>query len=113
MTIWRRAALAAAVAFAAFNALPAAAQTWPTKPVRFIVPFPPGGSVDPLARLLGAKLGDALKQSFVVENRPGAGGSIGTGMAAKSAPDGYTFVVVFDSHAVNPALISNLPFDTA
>ena len=89
------------------------AQDWPTKPVRFIVPFPPGGSVDPLARLLGAKLGDDLKQQFVVENRPGAGGSIGTAMAAKSPPDGYTFVVVFDSHAVNPALISSLPFDTA
>ncbi|HEX2648314.1 MAG TPA: tripartite tricarboxylate transporter substrate binding protein [Burkholderiales bacterium] len=98
---------------ALFLALPALAQDWPSKPVRFIVPFPPGGSVDPLARLLGAKLGDALKQSFVVENRPGAGGSIGTALAAKSPPDGYTFVVVFDSHAVNPALIPNLPYDTA
>ena len=93
--------------------LPGHAEEWPVKPVRFIVPFPPGGSVDPLARLLGAKLSDALKQQFVVENRPGAGGSIGTAMAAKSPPDGYTFVVVFDSHAVNPALISNLTFDTA
>ncbi|MGQ0509641.1 MAG: Bug family tripartite tricarboxylate transporter substrate binding protein [Betaproteobacteria bacterium] len=89
------------------------AQDWPTKPVKFIVPFPPGGSVDPLARLAGAKLGDALKQQFVVENRPGAGGSMGTAMAAKSAPDGYTFVFVFDSHGVNQALIRNLPFDTA
>jgi len=89
------------------------AQDWPSKPVKFIVPFPPGGSVDPLARLAGAKLGDALKQQFVVENKPGAGGSIGTGLAAKSAPDGYTFLVVFDSHAVNPSLIRNLPFDTA
>jgi tripartite-type tricarboxylate transporter receptor subunit TctC len=96
-----------------FGLFSAQAQEWPAKPVRFIVPFPPGGSVDPLARLLGAKLGDALKQQFVVENRPGAGGSIGTALAAKSPPDGYTFVVVFDSHAVNPALISNLPFDTA
>ncbi len=89
------------------------AQDWPAKPVKFIVPFPPGGSVDPLARLAGAKLGEALKQQFVVENRPGAGGSIGTGMAAKSPPDGYTFVFVFDSHGVNQALIPNLPFDTA
>lgn len=94
-------------------ASPAVAQDWPSKPVKFIVPFPPGGSVDPLARLAGAKLGDALKQQFVVENRAGAGGSIGTAAAAKSAPDGYTFVVVFDSHAVNQALIPNLPFDTA
>jgi len=98
---------------AALLSAAASAQSWPQKPVRFIVPFPPGGSVDPLARLLGAKLGDALKQSFVVENRPGAGGSIGTALAAKSPPDGYTFVVVFDSHAVNPALIPNLPYDTA
>ncbi|MEK6244996.1 MAG: tripartite tricarboxylate transporter substrate-binding protein, partial [Pseudomonadota bacterium] len=81
-------------------ALPATAQDWPSKPVRFVVPFPPGGSVDPLARLVGAKLGDALKQQFVVENKPGAGGSIGTAYAAKSPADGYTFVFVFDSHAV-------------
>jgi len=93
--------------------LTAAAQDWPSKPVRFIVPFPPGGSVDPLARLLGVKLGDALKQQFIVENRPGAGGSIGTAAAAKAPADGYTFLVVFDSHGVNQALIPNLQYDTA
>jgi len=91
----------------------ASAQDWPSKPVRFVVPFPPGGTVDPLARLMGVKLGEALKQQFVVENKPGAGGSIGTAFAAKSPADGYTFLFVFDSHAVNPALIPNLPFDTA
>ena len=96
-----------------FVASPVLAQDWPSKPVRFIVPFPPGGSVDPLARLLGAKLGDALKQQFIVENRPGAGGSIGTAVAAKAPADGYTFAVVFDSHGVNQALIPTLPFDTA
>jgi len=101
-------ALAAAVA-----ALPALAQDWPSKPVKFVVPFPPGGSVDPLARLLGAKLGDALKQQFIVENRPGAGGSIGSGYVAKAAADGYTFLFVFDSHGVNQALISKLPYNTA
>jgi tripartite-type tricarboxylate transporter receptor subunit TctC len=89
------------------------AQDWPARPVRFVVPFPPGGSVDPLARLVAIKLGEALKQQFIVENRPGAGGSIGTANAAKSPPDGYTFVFVFDSHAVNPALLANLPYDTA
>lgn len=110
----RNALLVIAAVAAAFGITsPAVAQDWPSKPVKFIVPFPPGGSVDPLARLAGAKLGDALKQQFVVENKPGAGGSIGTGLAAKSAPDGYTFLVVFDSHAVNPSLIKNLPFDTA
>lgn len=93
--------------------LGAVAQDWPSKPVKFVVPFPPGGSVDPLARLAGAKLGEALKQQFVVENRTGAGGSVGTAYVAKSPADGYTFVFVFDSHAVNGALIPNLPFDTA
>ena len=91
---------------------PAAAQDWPTKPVKFIVPFPPGGSVDPLARLLGAKLSESMKQQFIVENKPGASGSIGAAQVAKSPADGYTFLFVFDTHAVNPALIPNLPFDT-
>ena len=92
--------------------LAAMAQDWPTKPVKFVVPFPPGGSVDPLARLAGAKLGDALKQQFIVENKPGAGGSVGAAYAAKAPADGYTFLFVFDSQAVNQALIANLPFDT-
>jgi tripartite-type tricarboxylate transporter receptor subunit TctC len=106
-------ARAACLALAAALALPAAAQQWPTKPVRLVVPFPPGGSVDPLARLLGTKLSELLGQQFIVENKPGASGSMGTAFAAKSPPDGYTFVVVFDTHAVNPTLIPNLPFDTA
>src|SRR5687768_12457529 len=88
------------------------AQAWPAKPVKFIVPYPPGGTVDPLARLLGGKLVESLGQPFVVENRPGAGGLVGTGAAAKAAPDGYTFLFVFDNHAVNPALVANVPFDT-
>ncbi len=90
----------------------AGAQQWPTKPVKLVVPFPPGGSVDPLARLLGTKLSESLGQQFIVENKPGASGSIGTAFAAKSPPDGYTFVVVFDTHAVNPFLIPKMPFDT-
>jgi tripartite-type tricarboxylate transporter receptor subunit TctC len=107
-----RTLIAFAFALLAFAA-PAAAQDWPTKPVTFVVPFPPGGSVDPLARLLSAKLTDALKQQFIVENKPGASGSIGTAFVAKSKPDGYTYVVVFDTHAVNPSLIPGMPFDTA
>jgi tripartite-type tricarboxylate transporter receptor subunit TctC len=95
--------------------LPAIAQKtdWPTRPVRFIVPFPPGGTVDPLARMVSTRLSPALGQQFIVDNRPGASGSLGTGLAAKANPDGYTFVFVFDSHAVNPSLIPSLPFDTA
>jgi tripartite-type tricarboxylate transporter receptor subunit TctC len=107
-----RAALAAAVALVALAPLAAGAQAWPTKPVKFVVPFPPGGSVDPLARMLGVRLADSLGQPFVIENKTGASGAIGTAFAAKSAPDGYTYVFVFDTHAVNPALIPNLPYDT-
>jgi tripartite-type tricarboxylate transporter receptor subunit TctC len=101
------------IALCLLAALPALGQQWPSKPVKFIVPFPPGGTVDPLARLLGSKLGDALGQQFIVENKPGASGSIGAGIAAKSPADGYTFLFVFDTHAVNPALIADMPFDTA
>ncbi len=107
----RLVATTVAVAFA-FAALPGAAQQWPTKPVKLVVPFPPGGSVDPLARLLGTKLAESLGQQFIVENKPGASGSIGTAFTAKSPPDGYTFVFVFDTHAVNPVLIPKMPFDT-
>jgi tripartite-type tricarboxylate transporter receptor subunit TctC len=86
---------------------------WPNKPVKFIVPFPPGGSVDPLARLVGARLSAVLGQQFIVDNRPGGSGSIGAAAAAKASSDGYTFLFVFDTHAVNPTLIPKLPFDTA
>jgi len=89
----------------------AAAQEWPNKPVKFVSPYPPGGSVDPLARLLAAKLTDSLKQNFLVENRTGASGIIGTDYVAKSAPDGYTFVFIFDTHSVHQALNPKLPFD--
>jgi tripartite-type tricarboxylate transporter receptor subunit TctC len=107
-----RAAASVTIALAALAPLAGEAQTWPTKPVKFVVPFPPGGSVDPLARVLAVRLADSLGQQFLVENKPGASGSIGTAFVAKSAPDGYTYVVVFDTHAVNPALIPNLPYDT-
>lgn len=100
------------ISFALFAGIPALAQSWPTKPVKIIVPFPQGGSADPIARVISAKLATSLGQPFVVENKPGASGSIGTGIAAKSPPDGYTFVVVFDTHAVNPFLIADMPFDT-
>ena len=87
------------------------AQDWPTKPVKFVSPYPPGGSVDPLARLLGAKIGASVNQNFIVENRTGASGVIGTDYVAKSAPDGYTFVFIFDTHAVHQALNPKIPFD--
>jgi len=90
---------------------PAFAQDWPSRPVKFVSPYPPGGSVDPLARLLAAKVGDSLKAQFIVENRTGASGIIGTDYVAKSAPDGYTFCFIFDTHSVHQALNPKLPFD--
>jgi len=88
------------------------AQAWPAKPVKIIAPFPPGGSVDQVSRILAAQLTQQLGQQFVVENRSGASGSIGTQAIATAAPDGYTIGVVFDTHAVNPTLIPNIPYDT-
>jgi tripartite-type tricarboxylate transporter receptor subunit TctC len=79
--------------------------------VKFVSPYPPGGSVDPLARLLAAKLTDSLKQQFIVENRTGASGIIGTDYVAKSPPDGYTWCFIFDTHSVHQALNPKLPFD--
>ncbi len=107
-----RSCLFAAALFAAFVTGPASAQEWPAKPLKIVVPFPPGGSADPIARVLGSKVSAALGQPFIIENKPGASGSIGTAYAAKSPADGYTFVLVFDTHAVNPALIAQMQFDT-
>jgi len=90
---------------------PVFAQEWPNRVVKFVSPYPPGGSVDPLARLLAAKLSESLKQQFIVENRTGASGIVGTDYVAKSAPDGYTFVFIFDTHSVHQALNPKLPFD--
>src|SRR3954468_23415042 len=91
--------------------LPVFSQSWPDKPVKFVSPYPPGGSVDPLARVFAAKLTDSLKTQFIVENRTGASGIIGTDYVAKAAPDGYTYVFIFDTHAVHQALNPKLPFD--
>jgi tripartite-type tricarboxylate transporter receptor subunit TctC len=102
----------AALALAASIALPALAQSWPSRPIRLIAVFPPGGSVDQVSRVLGQQLSKQLGQSFVVENVGGASGSIGTAAVAKAAPDGYTFGVVFDTHGTNPSLIPNISFDT-
>jgi len=104
--------IALGLAFALCLALDVAAQTYPAKPVRLIVPYPPGGSADILARAIGQKVGDGLGQQLVVENRPGAGTAIGTEALAKSAPDGYTIMIgTVSSHAINPALNPKLPFD--
>ena len=85
---------------------------WPNQPIKLINPFPPGGTVDQISRLLQPHLQQALGQPVVIDTRAAASGSIGTAAAAKAAPDGYTWVMVFDTHGVNPSLIPNLPFDT-
>ncbi|MCZ8254964.1 MAG: tripartite tricarboxylate transporter substrate binding protein [Polaromonas sp.] len=89
---------------------PALAQSYPAKPVRIIVPFAAGGPADVYARFIAQRLQDSLGQSFVVDNRPGAGSVIGTDAAAKSAPDGYTLLLMSNAHTVNESLIPNKPF---
>jgi tripartite-type tricarboxylate transporter receptor subunit TctC len=85
---------------------------YPAKPVRMVVPFPAGGGIDAVARMLAPKLGEHLGQTVVVDNRAGAGGTLGTELVAKAAPDGYTLLATFASHAMNAALYTNLAFDT-
>ena len=109
----RRTLLQAAGAAAATAALPSAlAQSYPGKSIRMIIPFPPGGATDILGRVLAQKLGDQLGQTVVVENRPGAGGAIGSEMLAKAPPDGYTIqMATVSTHSIGPALNPKTPYD--
>jgi tripartite-type tricarboxylate transporter receptor subunit TctC len=111
MTPTRRHLLAAAPALLAMPAL--AQPTWPRGPIRLVAPYPPGGTVDAVSRLVQPGLQADLGVPVVVENRPGAGGTMGTASVARSTPDGQTFVLVFDSHVTNPALIPTRGFDAA
>ena len=109
----RRTLLQAAGAATAVAALPEAlAQAYPAKPIRLIIPFPPGGATDIFGRVLAQKLGELIGQSVVIENRPGAGGVIGSEMASKAAPDGYTILLATTStHSIGPALNAKMPYD--
>ncbi len=109
------AVLAALLTVAAPGAIPAAgAQAFPSKPVKLVVPFPPGGSLDNIGRLLAQKLSEEWGQQVVVENKPGAGGNIGADAVAKSPADGYTVVMgALSTHAVNPNLYRTMPYDAA
>ena len=110
MTTLPRLALALAVATFSCTAL---AQAWPTKPIRIVVPFPPGGGTDIIARETSQRVAAATGWTFVIDNKPGAGGNLGVDSAAKSAPDGYTIVIGQTSNlAVNPTLYVKLPYDS-
>lgn len=93
-------------------AIAGATEVYPTRPIHLIVPYPPGGGTDIVGRLLGEKLGASLKQPIVVDNRGGAGGVLGTEVAARAAPDGYTLLLVPSSHVINPSIYAKLPYDT-
>jgi tripartite-type tricarboxylate transporter receptor subunit TctC len=105
---WRLAVLAVALATGSYEA---AAQTYPARPVRIVVPATPGGAIDLIARSLAEKMTVSLGQPVVVENKPGASNNLGTDFVAKSAPDGYTLVIIASSHATNKFLFKNLPYD--
>lgn len=113
----RRLALLAAMSTFSLGSLlaPGAVQaqaTYPDKPIRFLVPYPPGGGTDVIARIVQPRLQAVLGQPIVIENRGGAGGSVGTDVVAKAAPDGYTVLFTLSSHTINPAIFPKLPFDT-
>lgn len=90
----------------------AQAQSWPTKPIKLIVPYPPGGGTDVIARIVQEPLAKELGQQVIIDNRGGAGGSIGSALAAQSPSDGYTVLFTLSSHTINPAIYTKLPFDT-
>src|SRR5215212_6630675 len=102
--------LAVGAAFA-LSLSAALAQNYPSKPVRLIVPFAPGGFTDVVARILGQKLSASMGQQFVVENKAGAGSTIGTDFVAKAAPDGYTLLMVSSTHVISPWIYKALPYD--
>src|SRR3954469_7697708 len=112
-TLRRRSVLVGAVA--TILAAPAVVRAqnvgdWPKGPVKIIVPFPPGGSTDPVARIIQAKLIDNAGWNVVVDNKPGGTGAVGSAVAAKSPPDGQTWMITFDSHILNPAFAPGLPY---
>jgi tripartite-type tricarboxylate transporter receptor subunit TctC len=103
-----------AAAFASMSAPGAVAQSaWPDRPVRFIVPYPPGGGTDVIARIVQDRFREKLGQPVVIDNRGGAAGSLGSDIAAKAPPDGYTVLFTLSSHTINPSIYPKLPFDTA
>ena len=103
--------IAMALVLSALIAAPALAQAYPNRPVRLVVPFPAGGGVDTMARIVGNKLSERIGQPVLVEHRPGAGGTLGADAVAKAAPDGYTVLITVNALAISAALYKTLPFD--
>lgn len=106
----RRSVLLAAAATLGAAAVARAQNDWPKGPIKIIVPFPPGGSTDPVARIIQAKLIENTGWNVIVDNKPGGTGAVGSAIAAKSPPDGQTWMITFDSHILNPAFASGLPY---
>jgi tripartite-type tricarboxylate transporter receptor subunit TctC len=106
------ASLIAAVGSVLVSSAALAQSAYPDKAIKFIVPYPPGGGTDVIARIVQPRLAQLLGQPVIIENKGGAGGSLGTGLAAKTAPDGYNVLFTLNSHTINPAIYSKLPYDT-
>ena len=112
MPLKRRELLAAAAAAVALPAVGQSKDAWPSKPIRIVVPYPPGGSSDIIARAISVPLADALKQTVIIDNKPGANGNLGADFVAKSAPDGYTLLLCdVGALAISPSVYTKLPFD--
>jgi tripartite-type tricarboxylate transporter receptor subunit TctC len=107
-----RKTLACLLAVLALGLGPVRAQDYPTRPVKIFIAFPVGGLLDTVSRIVGEKLGGLLGQQFVIEARPGAGGTIATLAVAKADPDGYTLMMINDNHALNPSVFKNIPYDS-
>ena len=104
-------AVCTTLALSVFSAGAMAQPAYPSKPIRLVVPFGPGGFTDVVARILGQKLGESLGQGVVIENKPGAGSMIGSDFVAKAAPDGHTLVIVSSTHVISPWIYKNVPYD--
>jgi tripartite-type tricarboxylate transporter receptor subunit TctC len=93
-------------------AAPARAQDYPVRPVKIVIAFPVGGLLDTISRIVGEKLSSLLGQQFVIEARPGAGGTLATAAVARAEPDGYTLMMINDNHSLNPSVFKNIPYDS-
>ena len=111
-SLLRSALLALGFACSLATPLAALADSYPERPIKFVVPYPPGGGTDVVARIVQPRLQAVLGQSIVIENKGGAGGSLGTDIVSKAAPDGYTVLFTLSSHTINPAIFPKLPYDT-